>query len=62
MQFKNKWDGNLENNKQNSNKILFESLLQKYLKNEINLYDGSLDEKYNSLNYFVDLGFIGYIF
>jgi len=23
--------------------------LQKYLKNEINLYDGSLDEKYNSL-------------
>jgi len=52
----------LDNNNQNNKQILFESSLQKYLKNEINLYDGSLDEKYNSLNYFVDLGFIGYIF
>ena len=48
----NKWDGNLDNNKQNSNQILFESSLQKFLKKEINLYDESLDEKENALNYF----------
>ena len=42
----------MDNNNQNNKQILFESSLQKYLKNEINLYDGSLDEKYNSLNYF----------
>ena len=52
MQFNNKWDGNLDNNKQNSNQILFESSLQKFLKKEINLYDESLDEKENALNYF----------
>ena len=48
----NKWDGNLDNNKQNSNQILFKSSLQKFLKKEINLYDESLDEKENALNYF----------
>jgi len=42
----------LNNSKENNDQILFESSLQKYLKNEINLYDSSLDEKYNSLNYF----------
>ena len=52
MQFKNKWDENLDNNKQNSNQILFKSSLQKFLKKEINLYDESLDEKENALNYF----------
>ena len=31
---------------------MLESSLQKYLKSEINLYDSSLDEKFNSLNYF----------
>ena len=42
----------MNNSKQSDNQILFESSLQKYLKSEINLYDDSLDEKYNSLNYF----------
>ena len=42
----------MNNSKENNDQILFESSLQKYLKNEINLYDSSLDEKYNSLNYF----------
>ena len=42
----------MDNNKQNSNQILFESSLQKFLKKEINLYDESLDEKENALNYF----------
>ena len=34
------------------NQILFEKTLQKFLKKEINLYDDSLDEKENALNYF----------
>ena len=34
------------------NQTLFEKTLQKFLKKEIHLYDDSLDEKENALNYF----------
>ena len=34
------------------NQTLFENTLKKFLKKEINLYDESLDEKENALNYF----------
>ena len=34
------------------NQTLFENTLKKFLKKEINIYDESLDEKENALNYF----------
>ena len=42
----------MNHNKHNIDQVLLGSSLLKYLKNEINLYDSSLDEKFNSLNYF----------